>query len=78
MDRSEFESKIMEILEEAGISYKEKYELEASSLQYIMVISGIEEEFEIDLPDEFFAYNAISNMDLFMDMVYDLVQNKGK
>lgn len=74
MERKAFERKMEEILEEAGIVYKEEVELEASSLQYIMVISAIEEEFDIELPDEFFAYNAISNKDSFMDSIYELVQ----
>lgn len=74
MSKKEFEDKMYQILEDVGIEVKEKFELEADSLQYITLISTIEEIFEIELPDEFLEFSVIQNVESFIDSVYELVK----
>lgn len=76
MQKEEFKEKMYQIFEEAGVEAKEKYEIEASSLQYITIITCIEDEFEIELPDEFLAYNGLQNPEEFIDRVYTLKYKK--
>ena len=76
MTKKEFDDRIKEIFEEAGVLVKDACEIEASSLQYIMVVTTIEEEFGIELPDEFLAFSAVQNMQEFIDRVYELVSEK--
>ncbi|MCM1568226.1 MAG: phosphopantetheine-binding protein [Roseburia sp.] len=72
MDKEEFRSRMYEIFEETGIAVRERYDLEADSLQYVILISTIEETFDIELPDEFLIFSAVQNTELFIDSVYEL------
>lgn len=75
MNKEEFRSRVFDIFEEAGITVRDNNELEAESLQYIEFVSAVEEEFEIDLPDEFLAFSAIKNIELFIDSIYEYIEN---
>lgn len=76
MTRESFQKRMYEIFEEAGVEVKEKYEIEADSLQYIMIISAIEEEFDLELPDEFLAYNGLQNPKEFVERVFELIDKR--
>lgn len=74
MNKEEFRDRIMELFDEAGITIRDHNELEAESLQYIEFVSAVEDEFEVDLPDEFMAFSAIRNIDVFIDSIYELLE----
>lgn len=73
MKKDDFVCKMKELFGDAGIDYIPGERIIADSIQYIMLISSIEENFGILLPDEFMNYSAIQNMDVFLDSIYELV-----
>ncbi len=76
MTREIFDAKMDELFEENGVIINDDNKCEASSLQYMGLISSIEDEFEIDVPDEFLVMDSLKNVGLFKDMIYELVVEK--
>lgn len=73
MSREEFDEKIDLIMEESGVEIDESRALVADSIQYISLIGGIEENFNVTLPDYFLAYSSVSNVDEFLAELYTFV-----
>lgn len=73
MTREEFEGVMNNLLEEVGILVDENSEAEADSLTYMALITSIEEEFDIELPDEFLVLDSLKNMELFKNMIFELL-----
>ena len=73
MTREEFNETMNELFEEAGIEVDENNECEADSLTYMALITAIEEEFDVELPDEFLVLDSLKNIELFKSMIFDLM-----
>lgn len=73
MDRQEFETKMNELFEECEVEKDETGKLIADSIGYLKLVSSIEDEFDTELPDEFLAYNSLSNEENFLDLIYGLI-----
>ena len=73
MKREEFNEIMDELFDEAGIEVDENNECEADSLTYMALITSIEEEFDIELPDEFLVMDSLKNIELFKSMIYELL-----
>ena len=76
MKKQEFFDKMMEIFEEIGIEYVSGNKVEADSIQYISLVSSVEDRFEISLPDEFLNFSSIQNVDVFLESIFELVDNR--
>ena len=72
MTREEFNEIMDELFEEAGLEI-ENNECEADSITYMALITTIEEELDIELPDEFLVLDSLKNIELFKNMIFDLV-----
>lgn len=73
MTKENFIERMKELLIDAGIEYVSGDKLSADSIQYISLVSAVEEEFNILLPDEFLNYSLIQNVDVFLDAIYELL-----
>lgn len=62
--------KIKEMLCDIGITYNSDYdELEMDSIQFITLVVKIEDEFMIEVPDDFLlisAMNSINNIEIIL------------
>ena len=76
MNREEFTKKMDEVFEQVGITVQKGAKLEADSLQYVYLISSIEETFDVTLPDEFLTFSSVNNTDAFLDLLYDTISKK--
>ncbi len=74
MDKEAFRKRMFELYEEAGIGIDEEKKIDADSFNYICLISSIEEEFNVELPDEFLIFTNFTDVDVFIDSVYDLIK----
>lgn len=73
MTRDEFNEIIDGLFEEAGIEIDGDNECESDSITYMALITSIEEEFEIELPDEFLVLDSLKNIELFKSMIFELL-----
>lgn len=73
MTREMFDDIMNELFEEAGIGIDENNEGEADSLTYMSLITSIEEEFDVQLPDEFLVLESLKNIELFKSMIFELL-----
>ena len=73
MEWEEFNDTMNELFEEAGIEINDNNEGEADSLSYMALITSIEDEFDIELPDEFLVLDSLKNLELFKKMIFDLL-----
>ena len=76
MNREDFTKKMDEVFEQVGITVQKGAKLEADSLQYVYLISSIEETFDVTLPDEFLTFSSVNNTDAFFDLLYDTISKK--
>lgn len=74
MDKEAFKKRMYELYEEAGIGVNDEKQIDADSFNYICLISSIEEEFNVELPDEFLIFTNFTDVDVFIDSVYDLIK----
>lgn len=51
--------------------------IEMDSLQFICLIIGIENNFQIDVGDEFYYYNGYSTLSKYIDYVYNHLNKIG-
>ena len=72
MTREEFEERMSVLFEEAGMEVVDN-EIEAESIAYMQLITSIEEEFDIELPDQFLVKESLKNIELFKDMIFELI-----
>lgn len=64
------------IFEEYGADIDNKEELlEIDSIKYVAILVEIEKEFDIVIPDEYLNYNAFENINDFINLIEDLVNN---
>ena len=73
MKIEEFNKIMDELFDEAGVEINENNECEADSLTYMALITSIEEEFDVELPDEFLVMDSLKNVELFKSMIYELI-----
>lgn len=74
MEKERFFQKVMGLMEESGIEISEETNsLEADSIRYIALICALEEEFDLELPEEFLAFNALQSADQFLESLYEIV-----
>lgn len=69
--------KVQNCLEENGILISNTGELEnVDSISFISAIVSLEEEFDIEFPDEYLVQNNMANIDDVCRIVNQLVENK--
>lgn len=73
MSREEFEERMEGLFEEAGMEVTDNA-IEAESIAYMQLITSIEEEFEIELPDQFLVKDSLKNIELFKSLIFELIQ----
>ncbi len=74
MSREEFDEKMDKLFEEVGMEVVNN-ECEAESFTYMQLISSIEEEFDVELPDQFLVMDSLKNIELFKNMIFELVNS---
>jgi len=73
MNREEFEDIMNDIFEEAGLVI-ENNECEADSFTYMNLITSIEDELDVEIPDEYLVLDSLKNIELFKDIIFGLIE----
>lgn len=69
---SNVRKKLIEIIEEEGIGLDQNNSIiDIDSLRYISTILNIEEEFDIEVPDEMLNFENLNNLDSFVVLIED-------
>ncbi len=67
---------IEKILTESGIEFTQDYELlDMDSITFISMIIGIEQEFNIQFPDEYLSFEKLKNLDTIVEIVEAIKNN---
>lgn len=69
--------KLLEILMDNGLEYEGEYLIcEVDSLQYMSLMVNIEEEFDIEFPDDFLGQDIFSNFERLYEIVLGLAEGE--
>lgn len=74
----DIETKLINIFEDTGIIIdkdSKKENLNLDSLHYISIICEIENEFDIEIPDEMLSNNPLETFSDFENMIEELERN---
>ena len=71
----QLQNKIIEILEDNGIYVSDDWdeELEFDSITFISTIVCLEEELNIEIPDNFLLFDNFKTLRLYIDNVYKIL-----
>ena len=80
MTRQEIEEKVWKILDNLGVVEKEGEEAvihneEIDSIQLVSIIVEIEENFDVEVPDEYMNPEFLLSFDHIVDVVQELLNN---
>ena len=80
MTRQEIEEKVWEILDNLGVVEKEGektviHNEEIDSIQLVSIIVEIEENFDVEVPDEYMNSDFLVSFDHIVDIVEELLNN---
>jgi acyl carrier protein len=69
--------KLLELLIDNGLEYEGNNLIcEIDSMQYMSLMVGIEEEFDIEFPDIILGQDIFSNFELLYEIVFKLVEEQ--